>query len=136
MKLLLTAGQLLALSLVLSIVVGVNFAVWGLRRHPEPPRWTVAAGNTEQGRLLIRSYGCGSCHVVPGVPNASGRVGPPLDRLRTQGYVAGVLPTSPQSLIVWIREPQRVNPDTAMPDLGVSAADARDITAYLLSLEP
>jgi cytochrome c1 len=33
----------------------------------------------------------------------------------------------------WIRNPSEVDPQTAMPLLGVSEADARDISAYLLS---
>lgn len=35
----------------------------------------------------------------------------------------------------WLREPQRVNPDSAMPDLGVSERDARDMAAYLYTLD-
>jgi cytochrome c2 len=31
----------------------------------------------------------------------------------------------------WIHDPQSVTPGTAMPRLGVSQGDARDITAFL-----
>lgn len=134
MKTLILAGKLLGVFLLVSCIVGYNVAVWGLRRYPEPPQWSVAVADTQRGRVLIRSYGCGSCHVVPGVPNASGRVGPRLDSMRTQVYVAGMLPTSPQSLAVWIQDPQQINPKTAMPDLNVGEEDARDIAGYLLSL--
>jgi len=37
--------------------------------------------------------------------------------------------------VLWLREPQRVNPDSAMPDLGVSERDARDMAAYLATLQ-
>jgi cytochrome c1 len=35
----------------------------------------------------------------------------------------------------WIREPRSVDPKTAMPDLGVTQADTKDIAAYLLTLK-
>jgi cytochrome c1 len=34
-------------------------------------------------------------------------------------------------LIKWIRNPQQIEPGTAMPDLGVSEDEAGDIAAYL-----
>jgi hypothetical protein len=38
-------------------------------------------------------------------------------------------------MIRWLRDPQEVNPRSAMPDLGVSERDARDIAAYLYTLK-
>ncbi len=46
-------------------------------------------------------------------------------------YLAGVLPNTPENMARWIREPQTVKPGDAMPDLGVSERDARDMTAFL-----
>jgi len=37
-------------------------------------------------------------------------------------------------LVLWVRHPKQVKPLTAMPDMGVSEADARDIAAYLATL--
>jgi len=37
-------------------------------------------------------------------------------------------------MVRWIRGPQRFHPGSAMPDLGVSERDARDIAAYLYAL--
>jgi cytochrome c2 len=34
-------------------------------------------------------------------------------------------------MMVWIQHPQRVSPGTAMPELGVTAADSRDMAAFL-----
>ena len=36
------------------------------------------SGNPVHGKALIQSYGCGSCHVIPGIRTARGMVGPPL----------------------------------------------------------
>jgi cytochrome c1 len=48
--------------------------------------------------------------------------------------VGGVLPNSPDNMVRWIRKPQKVSPLTAMPDLGVTERDARDMAAYLATL--
>jgi cytochrome c len=95
----------------------------------------IAGGDAERGRLLLRQYGCGSCHRIPGVAAATGTMGPPLARYVRQVYVAGVLPNTPDNLARWIVDPQAVEPGTAMPDMQVSAAQARDMVAYLYTLE-
>ena len=82
----------------------------------------------------MQQYGCGACHRIPGVRNATGVVGPPLDRLGRRVYVAGVLVNSPTQLAQWIREPQKLKPGTGMPNAQVNEADARDIVAYLYRL--
>ena len=91
-------------------------------------------GNAAHGRQLIRSYGCGACHTVPGVHDAHGMVGPPLMGLAERTIVAGQLPNSTDNLIRWIQHPRNIEPKTAMPDLGVTKQDARDIAAYLYTL--
>ena len=98
---------------------------------PQPP---VAGGDDARGREFVERYGCGSCHVVPGIPSARGQVGPPLDSIARRSYLGGVLPNTAQNMIAWIRHPQKYAPKTAMPDLGVSEPEARDMTAYLYTL--
>ena len=91
-------------------------------------------GSPERGRLAFRSYGCGGCHKVTGEVMASGQVGPPLDEIGARAYLAGRLENRPDNMIRWISHPRRVDPKTAMPELGVSPRDARDIAAYLYTL--
>jgi putative membrane protein len=91
-------------------------------------------GNAAHGAALINTYGCGSCHTVPGVTNADGVVGPPLTQFGSRVYIAGLLPNTPDNLIAWIRDPQHFVPGVVMPDMGVTEPDARDIAAYLESL--
>lgn len=124
----------LGLFTVLLGVVGLNIAVWGLHRHPTSPALYVPGASPERGRRLIQAHGCGACHVIPGARGAVGRVGPRLDRVKEQVYVAGILPNTPQNLTIWIRDPKKVDPRTAMPDLGIGEDDARDIAAYLYRL--
>lgn len=127
-------AKLLGLLAALTFIAGLNIAVWGLHRRPTGPALYVSGSNPERGRELIRERSCGACHVVPGVRGAVGQVGPRLDRLRGQVYVAGSLPNNPQNLTSWITNPKNVEPRTAMPDLGISDEDARDIAGYLYSL--
>ena len=93
-------------------------------------------GDPARGHALIQQYGCGSCHKIPGVPGATGGVGPSLAGLQTQSYIAGVLQHTPDNLVRWVRDPQGVDPRTAMPNLDVSERDARHIVAYLYTIKP
>jgi cytochrome c2 len=92
-------------------------------------------GDPENGKLLLRQFACGSCHSIPGVANASGKVGPPLEGIAQRVYLAGVLPNTPENMAGFIREPHKAAPRTAMPDMGVTAAHARDMVAYLYTLK-
>ena len=93
----------------------------------------VLGGDPERGRLLLRQFGCGTCHRISGVADAQGNVGPPLDGVAKRVYLAGMVPNSPQAMLRWIRTPKAFDPKTAMPELGVSEEQARDMVAYLYS---
>lgn len=100
----------------------------------EPPPPAARDGDAENGKLLLRQFGCGACHEIPGVAAAKGRVGPPLAGIAGRVYIAGVLPNTPANLAAFIRSPQMADPRTAMPDLGVTEEHARDMAAYLGTL--
>ena len=85
----------------------------------------------EEARALLRHYGCPACHAVPDVAGPGGATGPPLTAMAAQAYVAGVLPNTPAALARFIVDPQEVDPRSAMPDLGVTPAEAEAIAAYL-----
>ena len=91
----------------------------------------VAGGDPQLGRALIERYGCVACHTVPGIPSYGANVGPPLAGLSQRGYLAGVLPNTPEDMVRWLRDPPAVDPRTAMPSLGISPAEAAHIAAYL-----
>ena len=94
----------------------------------------LTGGRVARAPNLIDHYGCGSCHSIPGVPGATGTVGPPMDHIASRSYIAGRLPNEPTAMITWLRSPQHFEPATAMPNMGVSESDARDIAAYLYTL--
>jgi cytochrome c len=121
--------RLIALALMLGLLAACT---------PGPPsssRADARAADPERGRLLAWQAGCGACHVIPGVRGADGAVGPPLAHVAARTYIAGVLLDTGSALEDWIREPQRVKPGDAMPDLGLSERDAADIAAYLRTRE-
>jgi cytochrome c len=87
-----------------------------------------------EATAAINRYGCASCHTIPSIAGAEGRVAPPLDHMGSRGYVAGVLINNPQNLERWIRNPPEVDSQTAMPNLGVTEADAAALASFLSSL--
>jgi cytochrome c2 len=91
----------------------------------------VTGGDPSRGAAMFIQYGCGSCHGLKHVRKASGGVGPSLDGIAVRAVIAGKLSNTPDNLETWIRNPQRISPGTAMPDLNVGERDARDISAFL-----
>jgi cytochrome c2 len=94
-----------------------------------------SAQQLERGRSLLAQYQCGTCHAIPEVPAARGRTGPTLVAFGRRSYIAGEVPNRPAALARWIVAPAELVPGTLMPAMGVSPEDARDMAAYLLSLE-
>ena len=94
----------------------------------------VTGGSAERGSLAMERYGCNACHAIAGFPDPSTAVAAPITGIAHRTYIAGTLPTTPENLVLWIRFPHKVKPATAMPDLGVSESEARDVVAYLYSL--
>ena len=126
-----------------------------IRRAPPAPSWAAAVftlcalfaaceqaeaqaekptGDPERGRLLLRQYGCGACHSIPGVAAAKGNVAAPLEGVARRVYLAGKLPNTPANMTRWIRAPQEIDPRTAMPNLQVPEPHAQDMVAYLYTL--
>ena len=106
-------------------------------RSSEAEQVAMAAtgGSAARGAAAIARYGCGSCHIIPGVSGASGLAGPPLSGIGSRIYVAGVLQNTPLNMIRWIENPPGVNEHTVMPNLGVTHQDAVDIAGYLYTLK-
>lgn len=92
------------------------------------------AGDVARGKLALGQYACQACHTIPGITSSSPHVGPPLQGLASRSLIAGKLANTPDNLVNWIRDPKDVKPLTAMPDMGVSEVDARDMAAYLATL--
>ena len=116
-------------------VLSVTLAFGACGGEAERTAGAMTGGYPSRGREKIRKYGCASCHTIPGIPEADSLVGPPLSKIASRTYVGGVLTNTPDNMIRWIQNPQGVDPLTAMPNLGVTEADARDIAGYLYTLK-
>lgn len=91
-------------------------------------------GNASDGAKVIVTKNCGSCHTIPGIREAKGVVGPPLYFFSRRTFIAGQLPNTPDNLTRWVQAPQSVEANTAMPNLGLTERQARDVAAYLYTL--
>jgi cytochrome c1 len=91
-------------------------------------------GSAGRGAQVIATKNCGSCHTIPGIQGAAGVVGPPLFFFSRRTFIAGQMPNTPENLVQWVRSPQSVVPKTAMPNLGLTDQQARDVAAYLYTL--
>jgi cytochrome c2 len=94
----------------------------------------LGGGDPERGAVLMVREACGACHQIPGIQEANGEVGPPLTGMARRTIIAGVLPNTPTNMARWIRDPQGVVPGNAMPNVGLSEQQARDMAAYLATL--
>lgn len=87
-----------------------------------------------RGRALVSQYGCDTCHVIPNVRSALGKVGPSLEGIGRRAYLAGRLPNTPENMVRWIRFPSQTDSETVMPDMNVSEQDALAIAEFLYAL--
>jgi mono/diheme cytochrome c family protein len=129
----LTVGEYAAMVAALEGRIPAERVAWVDR---EDPGWArlLATGTAARGKALVDELGCGSCHVVPGVRNARGKVGPSLERWAERHFIAGSLLNQPTNLTAWIMDPHSIEPGTAMPAVGVTPEQAWDIAAYLYTL--
>jgi mono/diheme cytochrome c family protein len=97
-----------------------------------------AAGNASVGRSLFSAKGCVACHTAQGVPGAVGTIGPSLNGLGDPAKhptLADGEPNTPINIAAWIKDPASRKPGTQMPNLGLSAKEADDLAAFLVTLK-
>jgi cytochrome c len=126
--------KLLAACALAALLVGASAACRDVDGENAAAAMT-GGGSPARGRAAIERYGCATCHTIPGVRGADALVGPPLTQVASRSYIGGVLTNSPENMIRWLRDPRAVDPLTAMPTLGVTDGDARDIASYLYTLK-
>ena len=103
--------------------------------EPPAPPAPVAAGNAERGRILAEQYGCNVCHVFPGIDGLQGSLGPSLAGIATRPTITtAAVPNTPANLTQFIQNPASINPQSAMPPMGLMGNDPQDIVAFLMTL--
>jgi cytochrome c1 len=75
-----------------------------------------------------------STTIARSIAGARGLLGPPLNAMGLRGYIAGQMPNKPENMTHCIAHPRSVDPQTVMPETGISEDDARHVAAYLYTL--
>ncbi len=116
-----------------TLLVSLTLVVTACGPSREERQWakSVTGGDPDRGQVALRQYGCIACHTIDGMRDSAAVVGPPLTRMASRSYLAGNLTNNASNLVRWIQRPREIHKDTAMPDTGVSDAEARDIASYL-----
>jgi cytochrome c1 len=132
------SGRLAAGIAVLAVLVAAGGFVgneFESRLRLERRVEALTGGDPHAGKAALAHKPCGRCHQIPGVAGARGKVGPPLTAFAGRVYIAGRLNNNPDNLVRWLLDPQSVDAETAMPPTGLSDRQARDIAAYLYTLQ-
>jgi cytochrome c2 len=95
----------------------------------------LVGADPERGRRVAEAAGCAACHQIPGIDWPQGRVGGTLAGFGARAMIAGRFANQPETLVLWLRDPPALAPDTGMPPTGLNEADARDVAAYLYRLD-
>ncbi|MFL5515118.1 MAG: cytochrome c oxidase subunit II [Gemmatimonadales bacterium] len=112
--------------------------VQGPRAAAQAPQAKADSAPTSQdpeyakGEQLFKMKGCVGCHSLQAVDAPKGMIGPNLATVGSRAYIAaGWLRNTDENLEHWIREPQSVKKGVLMPNLGVTAEEAKALRAYL-----
>ncbi len=100
---------------------------------------SLGRADRKQGRRLLETRGCGSCHLLSGAPPLPAK--PALTPGKHQANRAVMLAPDlrfvrerirPDRLVAWLVDPRAVKPSTLMPPTGLSPSEAESVAAYLL----
>jgi len=123
-------AALLALAIATAIVAGaVLYAQYRTKSRIQAEMST--RGSVADGPAAFARYGCGGCHMIPGISGANGKVGPNLAQVAKRATIAGSLSNDPETMVRWLEHPQALRPGSGMPEMGVTDKDARAMAAYL-----
>jgi cytochrome c2 len=117
---------------VAAIVVGSLASCSGSVDFAQGQKMT--GGDPEAGKQAIVMHDCHSCHMIPGIEGEEHDKGPSLKQWASQKTIAKEWPNTPANLENWIRHSEQLRPGTTMKMMTINEKDARDIAAYLYSL--
>jgi mono/diheme cytochrome c family protein len=88
-------------------------------------------GDAKSGEQIVKSIGCQGCHVVG--EGSREQLGPrrtfgqPLENIGNKATFEWIFD--------WVRDPKHYNPNTYMPNLRLTDAQAADVATYLMTLK-
>ena len=97
----------------------------------EPAVKTPPHGDAKSGEEIVKTIGCQGCHVVG--EGARDQIGPrrtfgqPLENIGNKATYDWIFD--------WVRNPKHYNPNTYMPNLRLTDAQAADVATYLMTLK-
>ncbi len=127
-------GSVHSVTRTLLAILAAAIIASGCGKRVEKEAAAMTGGDVGRGRTAIGKYGCAACHTIPGIHNAVATVGPPLTQVAVRQYLGGHLVNTPDNMMKWLQHPQQIDPKNAMPEMGITDQDARDIAAYLYTL--
>lgn len=98
----------------------------GYKVPPAPP-----GGSAARGEELVESVGCKGCHVITESDREVRTTDAPYDLAPDLTKIGSKL--NRDWLFAWIKNPRQYHPETTMPDLRLTDAEALDIVAYLMT---
>jgi len=117
------------------LLLAVLLLVLACSREQKQQAAPAAIGDSVRGGAAIERFGCAACHIIPGIKGTNGTIGPSLEHFAQRHIIAGKFPNNPQMLVKWLQNPPAFDPQSAMPNLGISPRDAHDIAAFLFTLK-
>lgn len=121
-------------SIVRCMAMALPLVATGCVDKADLPR-QIARGDPAEGLKVIERVGCAACHTVPGVRWPQGRTGGSLAGVGARPLIAGRLPNQPDTMIAFVRDAPSLLHDTAMPPMPLPETEARDVAAYLYTLD-
>ena len=85
-----------------------------------------------EAKALLKTKACGSCHFIPGVEGAYGKMGPALkDLSKRPRIISGTRQNNTKNLKAWLKNPKSIKPGTLMPNMGLTDEEIEIIIEYL-----
>ena len=107
-----------------------DFAAWVLAQQQPAVQDPAASA----GRQVFEHTACINCHTVSGTP-ANGRFGPDLTHLMSRATIAaGAAGNTPETLRLWIQDPDGIKHGSLMPAMKLSDADVDAVVNYMGTL--
>jgi cytochrome c oxidase subunit 2 len=110
-----------------------DFAAWRAAQARGQGVQPVGDGNVAAGKRVFGER-CAGCHAIRGT-DAQGTQAPDLTHLDSRRLIAGgALTNTPAHQLDWIAHAQQIKPESLMPDIALTVADAAALSAYLSTL--